>query len=81
MSQRSSQVPEKNLNILFSKQLSRQIPMKTSQSLLVKGGFFPESAIHFLDLQISKKKYSKKLSWTWNLKFPPKTVLCYGQEF
>ena len=27
-----------------------------------KGGFFPESVIRFLDLQISKKKYSKKLS-------------------
>ena len=27
----------------------------------IKGGFFPESAICFLDLQISKKKYSKKL--------------------
>ena len=28
-----------------------------------KGGFFPESAIRFLDLQIlKKKKYSKKLS-------------------
>ena len=27
-----------------------------------KGGFFSESAIRFLDLQISKKKYSKKLS-------------------
>ena len=29
---------------------------------LAKGGFFSESAICFLDLQISKKKYSKKLS-------------------
>ena len=27
---------------------------------LRKGGFFSESAIHFLDLQILKKKYSKK---------------------
>ena len=33
-----------------------------------KGGFFSESAIRFLDLQISKKKYSNKLSWTWNKK-------------
>ena len=46
-----------------------------------KGGFFSVSATRFLDLQISKKKYSKKLSWTWNSKFPPKTVLCYGREF
>ena len=44
----------------------------------IKGFFFSESAIGF---QISKKKYSKKLSWAWNLKFPPITVLCYGREF
>ena len=36
-----------------------------------KGGFFSESAICFSNLQ---KKYSKKLSWTWNLNFPPITV-------
>ena len=32
-----------------------------------KGGFYSESAIRFLDLQISKTKYSEKLSWAWNL--------------
>ena len=42
--------------------------------LYAKGGFFSESAMRFLDLQISKKKYSEKLSWAWNLNFPPKTV-------
>ena len=34
--------------------------------------------------QISKsppKKYSEKLSWTWNLKFPPITVFWYGGKF
>ena len=31
-----------------------------------KGGFFSECAMYFSNLQISKKKYSKKLSWTWN---------------
>ena len=31
------------------------------RSVIIKGGFFSESAIRFLDLQISKK-YSKKLS-------------------
>ena len=36
-------------------------------SAFPKGGFFSESAIRFLHLQISKKKYSKKLSWAWNL--------------
>ena len=30
--------------------------------LNTKGGFFSESSIHFLDLQISKKNYSKELS-------------------
>ena len=48
---------------------------------LAKGVFFSESEIRFLDLQILKKIYSKKLSLTLNLKVPPKTVLCYGQEF
>ena len=33
----------------------------------LKGGFYSESAIRFLDLQISKTKYSEKLSWAWNL--------------
>ena len=28
-----------------------------------------ESAMCFLDLQTSKKNYSKKLSWAWNLDF------------
>ena len=35
---------------------------QTESEVSGKGGFFPESAIRFLDLQISKKKYSKKLS-------------------
>ena len=39
-----------------------------------KGVFFWESEIHFSNLQISKKIYSKSLSWTWNLKFPPISV-------
>ena len=53
----------------------------TSHCYSIKGIFFSESAIHFLNLQTSRKKYSKKLSWTWNLKFPPITALCYGREF
>ena len=36
-----------------------------------KGGFFSESAMCFLHCQ---NKYSKSLSWTWNLNFPPITV-------
>ena len=36
-------------------------------SIDLKGGFYSESAIRFLDLQISKTKYSEKLSWAWNL--------------
>ena len=39
-----------------------------------KGSFFSESEIRFLNLPISQKNYSKKLSWAWNLKFPPITV-------
>ena len=35
--------------------------------IMLKGGFYSESAIRFLDLQISKTKYSEKLSWAWNL--------------
>ena len=34
-----------------------------------KSGLFSESAMSFLNLQISKKKYSKKLSWAWNFNF------------
>ena len=41
---------------------------------LPKGGFFSESPMCFSNLQISKKNYSKSLSWTWNLNFPPITV-------
>ena len=41
---------------------------------ITKGGFFSESGIHFFYLQISTKKYSKKLSWAWKLKFPPITA-------
>ena len=49
--------------------LYKQGPCFNYKLVTFKGGFFSESAIRFLDLQISKKKYSKKLSWTWNLKF------------
>ena len=37
----------------------------------VKGGFFQKVRCVF---QISKKMYSKKLSWTWNLKFKLRIV-------
>ena len=45
---------------------------------VTKGGFFSESTMCFLDLQISKKKYSKNLSWAWNLNFPPITLYWFG---
>ena len=32
-----------------------------------KGGFFSESEIRFSNLPTSQKKFSKKLSWAWNL--------------
>ena len=44
------------LGILFSFHKSSTV----QQNTLTKGGFFSESAIRFLDLQILKKKYSKK---------------------
>ena len=34
---------------------------------LPKGGFFSESEIRSSNLPIFQKKYSKKLSWSWNL--------------
>ena len=49
--------------------MASQMTYKYSIVQSTKGGFFSESAIRFSNLQISKKKYSKKLSWTWNLKF------------
>ena len=33
----------------------------------IKGSFYSESVIWFSNLHISKKKYSKYLSWAWNL--------------
>ena len=38
--------------------------------------FFSESAIHFSNFQISKK-----LSWTWNSKFPPYQITVMGGNF
>ena len=35
-----------------------------------KGGFFSESPIHFLDLQISKKKLFQKTILSLKFKFP-----------
>ena len=51
-----------------------------NKQFIGKGGFFSESAIRFSNLEISKKKYPKKLSWTWNLNFLPKTFYCYWRE-
>ena len=45
-----------------------------------KGGFFLESEIRFFKSRNLQKKYSKKLSWAWNLNFPPITIYCYWQE-
>ena len=44
----------------------------------IKGGYFSESAMCFLDLQISKKNYSKKLSWAWNLNL---LFTVFGRKF
>ena len=50
-------------------------------SFILKVAFFQKVGFVF---QISKsppKKYSEKLSWTGNLKFPPITVIWYGGNF
>ena len=44
------------------------------------GSFFQKVWFRFSNLQISKKKCSKKLSWTWNLNFPPITLYCYWRK-
>ena len=46
----------------------------------VKVAFFQKVWFIF---QISKspKKYSKNLSWAWNLNLPPITVKCFGRKF
>ena len=41
----------------------------------IKGGFFSESVIRFFKSPNLQKKYSKILSWTWNLNFPSKNTL------
>ena len=41
--------------------------MLKSVYISTKGAFFSESEIHFSNLPISQKNYSKKLSWAWNL--------------
>ena len=50
------------------------------KSSILKVAFFRKCDEIFSDLQISKKKYSKKLSWAWNLNFPPITVYCNWRE-
>ena len=45
-----------------------------------KSVFFQKVRFGFLNLQISKKKYSKKLSWAWNSNFPPITLYCYWRK-
>ena len=49
-------------------------------AFVLKVAFFQKVRFGFLDLQIFKKKYSKKLSWTWNLNFPPIIVKCYWRD-
>ena len=45
-----------------------------------KGGFFQKVRWIFFRSPNLKKKYSKKLSWAWNLNFPPITVYCNWRE-
>ena len=43
-------------------------------SLITKGGFFQKARCVFQISKSPKTKYSKSLSWTWNISFPPITV-------
>ena len=49
--------------------------IQSTTQVIPKGGFFSESAIRFSNLQ---RKCSKNLSWTWNLKLPPITVMLWA---
>ena len=73
---------QKNYQKKSSKKSSKKsFKCKSIFSDLAKGGFFSESALKFFQIFKSQKnKYSKKLSWAWNLYFPPITVKCYWRE-
>ena len=45
--------------------------------MVTKGGFFRKCDVFF---KSPKKNYSEKLSWTWNLNFPPISVYCHWRE-
>ena len=45
-----------------------------------KGGFFQKVRFVFQISKSQKKKYSKNLSWAWNLNFPPITVKYYWRK-
>ena len=63
-----------------SKKSCNHISQTTVMEQITKGGFFQKVRFVF-QISQSPKKYSIKLSWTWNSKFPPITVLCYGWNF
>ena len=46
----------------------------------VRGCLFSESGMQFFHCPNLKNKYSKKLSWAWNLNIPPITLYCYWRE-
>ena len=52
----------------------RSVLEKISLANRLKVAFFQKVWWNFFRAQISKKKYSKKLSWAWNLNFPPITL-------
>ena len=49
--------------------------------MLAKGGFFSESAMYFLDLQISKKNIPKKTILSLKFKFPTNNSTVIGRKF
>ena len=50
------------------------------QITVLKVAFFRKCDSFFKFPNLQEKKYSKKLSWVWNLNFPPITVKGYCQE-
>ena len=65
------QFPRHVQSLLEAKLLVCNTPVSNQSNtylifFVAKGGFFSESVIRFSNLQISKKKYSKKLSWAFS---------------
>ena len=68
------------LKIIYGGAITNHHFFMRSLILVCKGGFFQKVRWNFFRSPNLKKKYSKKLSWAWNLNFPPITLYSYCQE-